>query len=424
MISDFSRALSGQVRGPTAESMMGTPPDAVRSEGHPLTATTGAIVIGGDYRGLGIVRSLGRHGIPVWVMVDEHHLAASSRYARRSFGWPEGCDEDHVRRLLELCAEHGLDGWALFPTADETAAFVARRHAQLAEHFTLTTAPWDEFRWAYDKRLSNELADQLGIDHPRTWRPAGHDELRSIDIVFPAILKPAYKSTLNHFTMAKAWPVNDHEELLAKYDEACSYTTPDAIMVQEIIPGGGTTQLSFGALASEGRVIASITAQRTRQYPMDFGRASTFVETVDDDEVATEARRLIRATRLTGLIEVEFKRDPRTGRLQLLDINPRVWGWHTLGQRAGIDFSYLMWRHAFNLPIAESSARPGVRWVRGMTDFPTVLKEVWGRRLSLGDYLKSVRPGVESSVLALDDPLPAAVEVPLALRLILRRGSV
>jgi hypothetical protein len=59
-----------------------------------------------------------------------------------------------------------------------------------------------------------------------------------------------------------------------------------------------------------------------------------------------------------------------------------------------------------------------------MTDFPTVVKELIGRRLSPGDYLRSIRPPVERAVLALDDPLPAAIEVPLALRLIARRGAV
>jgi len=391
---------------------------------HPLTASTGAIVIGGDYRGLGIVRSLGRHGIPVWVLYDEHRLAGRSRYAKERAVWPDGSDEMHTRYLQYLCATYHLEGWALFPTADETAAYVARQHAELAEYFTLTTAPWEQLRWAYDKRLSNELADSLGISHPHTWRPADRAEVATLDVIFPAILKPAYKTTLNQFTMAKAWPVNSEAELIEKYDEACTFTEPESIMVQEIIPGGGETQLSFAALADCGQVIASITARRTRQYPMDFGRASTFVETVEDDEVAEEGRRLIAAAHLTGLVEVEFKRDPRSGRLQLLDINPRIWGWHTLGERAGVDFSYLMWRHAFQLPVSEAQARPGVRWVRGMTDFPTVVKEIIGRRLSPGDYLRSIRPPVEQAVLALDDPLPAAIEVPLTLRLIARRGAV
>ncbi|HEX7103746.1 MAG TPA: ATP-grasp domain-containing protein [Nitrolancea sp.] len=397
---------------------------AHQTQRHPLTPSTGAIVIGGDYRGLGIVRSLGRHGIPVWVLYDEHQLAARSRYAKERAVWPDGGDEIHTRYLQYLCATYHLDGWAIFPTADETAAYVARQHEQLAKNFTLTTAPWEQFRWAYDKRLSNELADSLGIDHPRTWRPASREELASLDVVYPAILKPAYKTTLNQFTLAKAWPVNSNAELIEKYDEACAFATPESILVQELIPGGGESQLSFAALADNGQTIVSITARRTRQYPMDFGRASTFVETIEDAEVAEVGRRMIEGTHLTGLVEVEFKRDPRTNRLHLLDMNPRVWGWHTLGERAGIDFSYLMWRHAFQLPVAEAQARPGVRWVRGMTDFPMVFKEIIGRRLSLGDYLRSIRPPVEQAVLALDDPLPAALEVPLTLRLIARRGTV
>jgi glycerol-3-phosphate dehydrogenase len=31
----------------------------------------GAVVIGGDYQGLGIVRSLGRRGIPICILDDE-----------------------------------------------------------------------------------------------------------------------------------------------------------------------------------------------------------------------------------------------------------------------------------------------------------------------------------------------------------------
>ena len=39
------------------------------SSDHP--GPTGGVVIGGDYQGLGIVRSLGRHGVPVYVIDDE-----------------------------------------------------------------------------------------------------------------------------------------------------------------------------------------------------------------------------------------------------------------------------------------------------------------------------------------------------------------
>src|SRR5438034_1378021 len=48
----------------------------------------GAIVIGGDYGALGVVRSLGRRGIPVWVLTNEHRVATASRYVRFDADWP------------------------------------------------------------------------------------------------------------------------------------------------------------------------------------------------------------------------------------------------------------------------------------------------------------------------------------------------
>lgn len=42
--------------------------------------TTGVIVVGGDYQGLGIVRSLGRRGVPVCVIDDQHSIARFARY--------------------------------------------------------------------------------------------------------------------------------------------------------------------------------------------------------------------------------------------------------------------------------------------------------------------------------------------------------
>src|SRR5437763_16790434 len=51
--------------------------------------SAGALIMGADYRGLGVVRSLGRRGIPVWVIKQGGHLvAATSRYVCRNISWP------------------------------------------------------------------------------------------------------------------------------------------------------------------------------------------------------------------------------------------------------------------------------------------------------------------------------------------------
>ncbi|HKY49732.1 MAG TPA: ATP-grasp domain-containing protein [Candidatus Limnocylindria bacterium] len=380
-------------------------------------AGAGALVIGGDYKSLGVVRSLGRRGIPVWVLTDEHLLASWSRYCRRAIPWPAAAEADQVARLLALAREHGIDGWALYPAGEEAAAMLARNRDALAERYRSTVlVPWETLQHAYDKRLTYRLAAELGVDHPLTRYPRDRDDVAAFDGPFPAILKPAVRPTIDRFTIDKAWPAADRATLLTRYDEACRVTDPAAIMIQALVPGGGGSQLSYAALCRAGEPVACVTARRARQWPMDFGRASTFVETIDAPEVEELALRILRALRFDGIVELEFKRDPRDGRLKLLDINPRIWGWHTLGRGAGVDFPYLLWRMVHGEPLARIRGRAGVRWVRALTDVPTALRAVRAGELPLIDYLWSVRPPIECAVLALDDPLPALLEAPEAAR--------
>lgn len=388
------------------------------------TKPVGALVVGGDYRALGVVRSLGRHHIPVFVLTDEHRLAATSRYAYGSAPFPASAPEElQVRFLLDLADRHDLSGWALYPSGDESAAVIARHADQLGSVYALTTPPWAAMRWAYHKRLTHGLAEANGIAAPWTAYPANRGEVEALSCDFPVILKPAAKPEHNALTMAKAWRVESRAELLARYDEAARLLPAELIMVQELIPGGGQAQLSYAALCREGRVLAAITACRLRQWPMDFGRASTCVESVEDGEVAAASRRLIGEMGYSGVLELEYKRDPRSGVLKLLDINPRVWGWHSLGERAGVDFPHLQWLLLQGLEVPERRARVGARWVRMTTDLPTVLGEVRAGRLSPLAYLRSLRPPVAWAIWAADDPRPGMAELPEIVRLIRQRGT-
>jgi predicted ATP-grasp superfamily ATP-dependent carboligase len=185
-------------------------------------------------------------------------------------------------------------------------------------------------------------------------------------------------------------------------------------MIQELIPGGGETQFSHGALCVDGRVLASVTARRTRQYPVEFGHSSSFVETVNEPAVEDAATRLLAAMRYTGLAEVEFKYDQRDGRYKLLEVNPRVWTWHALCGAAGVDFPYLLWRVLHGEAVPESHGRPGVRWARMSTDAAAAWSEIFRGRLSIVDYAMSLRPPLQLSTFAFDDPAPALTRPPLA----------
>src|SRR5438067_9983083 len=182
------------------------------------TRAEGAVVIGGDYKSLGIVRSLGRRGIPVWVLTDDHLLAGWSRHCRRAIAWPRAPEADQVAWLLALAAENGLHDWTLFPGGEEPAALLARnREALAARYRSSILVPWGTLQRAYDKRLAYQLADSVGVDHPRTDYPLDRDGAAAFPGPFPAVLKPAIRPTLDRFTIDKGWPADDRASLLARY---------------------------------------------------------------------------------------------------------------------------------------------------------------------------------------------------------------
>jgi D-aspartate ligase len=369
----------------------------------------GAVVTGASYRALAVVRSLGRRGVPVRVVrSDEHALASASRYAGTPLAWPlDGPEDARVDYLLDLAEREWLAGWVLIPTHDEEAALVARHHADLSSRYRLTTPPWEILRAAYDKRRTHELGARLGLVQPWTTFPAGAEDLARAEGRFPVVVKPAYKESANRLTVDKAWRADDGAALRRRYEEACELVDPAILMVQELVPGDGAAQLSFAALCRDGEVLASLTACRARQFPMDFGRASSYVETIEDASVERDARRLLAAMRFTGLVEVEFKRDERTGDNLLLDVNPRPWGWQSLCGRAGVDFPYLLWLMAAGREVQPVRGVPGVRWVRMTTDLLAVAGEVRAGRLTPAAYMRSLRRPLEFAVFARDDPFPS-----------------
>jgi predicted ATP-grasp superfamily ATP-dependent carboligase len=342
---------------------------------------------------------------------EDHRLAALSRYSAREIVFQGADDDSRHDQLEDLARRHGLSGWALYPTADATTAFVARRHAALGEHYRTTTPPWEVFRWGYDKRCTAELAGQLGVGQPWT-RPIGsRAEVLAYRGPFPVVIKPATKPHLNR-PATKAWPAENEVGLLRSFDTAATEAESSTLVLQEFIPGHAHSQLSFAALCAAGDALVRVTAERVRQHPPDFGRSSTFVQTVDDPEVEDAGERILKRIGLTGLAEVEFKRDARDGALRLLDINLRVWGWHTIGRRHGADFPYLAWRLVRGRSVEERRVPSGLRWRRLTTDLAAGTRLITSGDLSAGGYLRSTLGPHERAIAASDDPLPGLAELP------------
>jgi predicted ATP-grasp superfamily ATP-dependent carboligase len=383
----------------------------------------GGVVIGGGCQGLGIARSLGRHGIPVCLIDDEVSIARASRFVRDSVRVPSLRTEGDLLEALALAHDRiSLSGCVLYPTREENIAGIAANRDELQRTFRVPTPGLDSIRNAWDKRKVYGLAEQLSIPVPRTWFPRSEQDLDEIKVRSPVILKPAIKEHFFYATHAKAWRANTSAELLAAFRRATEIMPASEVIVQEMIPGGGEQQYAYCAFFREDRPAASMTVRRRRQHPSDFGIASTYVETISLPELAEPSCRFLAAIDYYGLAELEYKRDPRDGVCKLLDVNARTWGYHSVGGPAGVDFPYLLFRDQIGKPEEETHARAGVRWIRISTDVPNALRDIFAGRLRPGEYLRSLRGVNTEAVFALDDPLPGLCEIALLHYLAVKRG--
>jgi D-aspartate ligase len=147
---------------------------------------------------------------------------------------------------------------------------------------------------------------------------------------------------------------------------------------------------------------------------------STCVEISDDPEVAQLGRWVLERMGFCGVAKVDFKRDVKSGRLYLLEVNPRYNLWHHPGAVAGVNIPALVYRDLTGpRAIRPSShvARPGVRWMSARDDLRALrehraagqgsfLRWLW--QLATADITEDFLPR---------DPLPGLLE----LRALLRR---
>jgi D-aspartate ligase len=368
---------------------------------------SGAVILGGSFHGLGAARNLATHGVPVCVLDSTFCVAQLSRSVRRFLRCPPPADEARfVEFLLRIATEWNMHGWVLFASTDDHVRILAQHRERLSEHYLVTIPRWEVVKFVYDKWLTHRLAKEREIPVPETYNPRNVEDLVSLTLGFPVVLKPATGKRFMSATKKKAYRANDRQELIHLYQSMAEIIDPSEILVQELIPGRAENLFSFVGLFKQGVAVAGLSARRPRQHPMEFGRASTYVETVNVPELEALATQLLRGIAYSGLAEVEFMYDQRHGRFELIEVNPRIWGWHTIAIRAGLDLPYLAYADAVGKEVAVRPARESVKWVRLVTDVPTAVREILARRLTLRQYLASMSGDTEFAVFSFSDPLP------------------
>jgi D-aspartate ligase len=374
----------------------------------------GAVLLGGGFISLGAARMLARHGVSVTVIDPEICVSQFSRSVQHCFHGPPTGNEPEFLDYLENLAEYsGLRGAVLFPTGDDGVKLVSKYQARLSQNYRTTLPDWAATQVFFDKRFLPSVAQQRQVPIPETHNPGCLEDLDALDFRFPVVLKPAVNTRFREITHKKAYRADNRQEMLAIYAQISAIIDPHEILVQEFIPGGADCLFSYFGYFKAGKLVVGHSAKRPRQDPMDFGRLTTFAFTVDIPELEMLSIQLFAKTDFSGMVEVEFMYDARDARYEMIEVNPRLWGWSALAGFAGVDLPYLVYADAIQQDHAVGRFRDGVKWMRLTGDLPTVSKEILAGRLTLPEYLSSIR-GARDAVFSFSDPLPMLAEIVLA----------
>lgn len=381
----------------------------------------GVVVLGGAHGTLALSRSLGARGVRVCIISNDTPLPGLSRHVRKRITWPGPDDGRAVDFLLAAATTHGLERHLLIPAGDAEVRLVAQAADRLSPTYSLAMPPWEQLRKVCEKPLLYCLADGLGLAVPRTYRFRSTEEAARASLGFPVVLKPSMGGN-SRFARAKVVRADDRRSLLNAFEAAAADVEPENVVVQELIPGGGENQFSYAALWDRGKPVAEFMARRTRQFPVDFGFTSTFVEIVDEPRIAEAARSVLGTIGYHGLVEMEFKRDKRDGRDKVLDVNARPWSWFGLAAAAGIDLGAMLWALENGEKVEPAAARPDTSWMYMARDIVAAGKLIATRQLTTTSYMKSLSGIRAWAAYSADDPLPALLDMPVtAWRVLTRR---
>lgn len=361
-----------------------------------------AVILGSATGGLSFARSLGRRGVPLWMLSSFNLVGEWSRYAR-VIHLPISRYEPRVwLDTLDRLADHGAQ--ILFPMHDEYILLVARNYERVAARYKILIPDVKTVHEIMDKKSQYEIVQAAGICVPRTFYPETRADLPNIaaQISFPCIAKPRISHVWRSALNLKARAANTPQEL----ERALENVPLDEFLVQEIVSGGDDRIYAYLGYWEKTRgESAHVIVKKLRQYPPDFGDGALF-ETVDAAPVLELSRRVLRAFDFHGIADVEFKFDARKNIFYFIEFNPRAAGMTEIAPRAGVDYAWLAYQTLIGNSFAHDNMYlRGVRMVNEEID----LFAFWALRqrgaITTSAWLKSLR-GAQPMIFAWDDPIP------------------
>ncbi len=358
----------------------------------------------GWVNGLGAIQTLARAGVKVLALDHRPYaIGLRSRYALPLLCPDPYAAEERFAAFLSELAELLPAPTPIFATHDDGLASIARVLPNLDGKLLCPAPEVEKLDVLQRKSWQLARAVEANVDAPRTLYPGSASEARRAagELGFPLFVKPS-----EPIAFRKVYPRRRvfRCDSLTELEQAYAKAEPFAPMLQEVVPGDDDELYTVGSyLDAEGRALGVFCGRKLRQTPRSrklvprgvgscrHGEALWLPELVED------SLRLLQVCDFNGVSQVEFKRDHRDGSFKLMEINPRLWMWHSLAAACGVNLAHIAYLDLTGRP-------PQPRTSEGR-------RKHWAIVLMRGERPVVPLPPFVEPVLQLRDPKPGLVHL-------------
>lgn len=309
-----------------------------------------AFVLDNGLNSLGIVRSLGRHKIPVYVFGQgKERYAFKSRYTTAIALKNQQDKAAVVNSLLEVSSR--LDHKpVLFFTSDFFLKLVSSYYDTLSKHFLIQLSSQEAVEIATNKKMFAEFAIKHDFPVPKTYIPTSISEVVALadKLEYPVGLKPSESYQWRNQDFKIVYTKN--KDILVEKWKALQ-SSCDELLIQQVIEGPDDQVYSYYAYRTQEQgEILSVCVNKLRLNPI-HGGVGAFLRIVTNKEIEDIGRRTLETLQYVGVASVCVKKDAKSGKPYIYEINGRLPLCHTVIQMCGYDLPYIMYRDIIESPI-------------------------------------------------------------------------
>ena len=294
--------------------------------------------------------------------VDSCPNIASLNYVDFLYKVPKCSDPDYVETLLSICKKHSVDIIVPLISEDISPLWLSLEHINALGIKVLLSGKESMLLTANDKFLLERFLCDQGLDYmPKTIKlnmSTLDEDLKALgypDKPIAVKLKDGCgaigfkildesKSQNFNGVSSREFRVNPYISKAQLF--ALPETSKSRYILQEYMSG---SELGVLSLVDHGRTVYSLAHEN---YEMQYA-TTTDCELVNNEEANSIVKQINSLLKLDGNIGYDFKRDD-SGRLRLLEINPRISATVSLAVKAGVNIVEMGVFHALGYDIDES----------------------------------------------------------------------